>query len=51
MTHILIIKKFNSDKVGFLDLDYKEIGIVINKINNIFYQNIYTFIDGLKDMK
>lgn len=46
----LSTKKWNSENTNFFDLGVENIAFVINVNKDVFYRNIYSFIDRLKNM-
>lgn len=40
-----VIKKWNSEDIGFFDPDYEGTGLVVNAGKNVFYRDVYVFIN------
>lgn len=50
-TFILVIKEIKTEKVGFFDSEYRNSSPIVNVGKNVFYQDIYAFVDHLKNME
>lgn len=48
---VLVTKELNPEEVSFFDPDYKGSGAVVNTGKNLFYRDVYAFVDRLKDME
>lgn len=44
-------KELNPEKLEFFEPEYKGNGSIVNIGKNVFYQDIYTFLDRLKDIE
>lgn len=44
-------KELNPEEVGFFDPEYEGNGPVVNAGKNVFYRDVYAFVDRLKDME
>lgn len=50
-TPVLVTKEMNPEEVGFFDPEYEGSGPVVNAGKNVFYRDVYAFVDRLKDME
>ena len=50
-TPVLVTKELNPEEEGFFDQKYEGNSPVINAGKNVFYREVYPFVDRLQDMK
>lgn len=48
---VFMTKELDPEEVGFFDPEYEGTGAVVNAGTNVFYRDVYAFVDRLKDLE